>query len=59
MTAALQHVESRALYILTTLNIPDTIDKAGHPLSCEEIKATVDEEMGTLIWMAKNNKAKT
>ncbi|XP_019862342.1 PREDICTED: uncharacterized protein LOC109590946 [Amphimedon queenslandica] len=46
MTTALQHIESRALYMITTLNIPDTIEKADRPLSCEEIKTIIDEEMG-------------
>lgn len=46
MTTALQHLESRALYILTFLEVPDFIEKANKPLSCEEIKTMVDEGLG-------------
>ena len=46
MTTALQHVESRALYILTYLEVPDVLHKAGKPLSCVEIKSIVDEQFG-------------
>lgn len=49
MTTALQHIESRALYIMTHLNIPDYIDRAGKPLTCEEIKTVVDEELGMFV----------
>ena len=49
MTATLQHVESRALYILTYLDIPDIINDANKPLSCEEIKTMVDEKLGIII----------
>ena len=49
MTTALQHIESRALYVLTYLNIPDIIEKSGKPMSCEEIKTIVDEELGNNI----------
>ena len=43
MTTALQHIESRALYILCYLNIPDIIHEAKEPLSCEEIKMSADK----------------
>lgn len=46
MTTALQHIESRALYILTYLSVPDVLHKAGKPMSCVEIKSTVDDQMG-------------
>lgn len=46
MTTALQHIESRALYILTYLGVPDILHEAGKPLSCEELKAAVDEKSG-------------
>ena len=46
MTTALQHLESRALYVLAYLDIPDILHKADKPLSCEEIKSIVDEESG-------------
>ncbi len=46
MTTALQHVESRALYVLTYLDVPDILHDAGKPLSCEELKAAVDEKSG-------------
>lgn len=47
LQTALQHLESRALYILAQLEIPDAIARAGKPLSCEEIKMAVDEELGS------------
>ena len=46
MTTALQHIESRALYVLTYLEIPDVLHEAEKPLSCEEIKAVVDARSG-------------
>ena len=46
MTTALQHLESRTLYVLVYLEIPDILQKAGKPLSCEEIKSFVDEQSG-------------
>ena len=49
MTTALQHLESRALYVLTYLEVPDFIEKANKPLSCEEIKTMVDEELGKCV----------
>ena len=44
---ALQHIESRALYILSYFEIPDIINKAGEPLSCHEIKSRVDKKFGS------------
>ena len=49
MQTALQHLESRALYIITHLEIPDILSRAGQPLSCEEIKMAVDKELGSCI----------
>lgn len=46
MTTALQHLESRALYVLAYLEIPDILHKADKPLTCEEIKSIVDEQSG-------------
>lgn len=46
MTTALQHLESRALYVLVYLDIPDILHKASKPLSCEEIKSIIDEQSG-------------
>ena len=46
MTMALQHIESRALYILSYFEIPDIIQSAGEPLSCQEIKSEVDKKFG-------------
>ena len=46
MTMALQHIESRALYILSYFEIPDIIIEAEKPLSCEEIKDKVDKRFG-------------
>lgn len=46
MTVTLQHLESRALYIVTYLNIPDVLHQSGTPLSCEEIKVIVDKDSG-------------
>ena len=46
MTMALQHIESRALYILSYFDIADIICNAKHPLSCAEIKAEVDKRFG-------------
>lgn len=46
MTTALQHVESRALYIISFFDVPDIIEKAGKPMSCGEIKKVVDENSG-------------
>ena len=43
MTMALQHIESRALYIMSYFEIPDIIQEAEEPLSCDEIKAKIDE----------------
>jgi len=46
MTATLQHLESRALYMVTYLNIPDVLHREGKPMSCEELKELVDSESG-------------
>lgn len=46
ITMALQHIESRALYILSYLEIPDIIQDAGEPLACHEIKSKVDKKFG-------------
>ena len=46
ITTTLQHIESRTMYIMTYLGIPDVLKKADKPLSCEEIKAAVDSESG-------------
>ena len=46
MTTALQHLESRVLYVLVYLDIPEILQKADKPLSCEEIKSIVDEHSG-------------
>lgn len=43
MTTTLQHIESRALYIITYLEVPDMLEAADAPLSCEEIKNIADE----------------
>jgi len=46
ITTTLQHMESRAMYILTYLDIPDILHEADKPLSCEEIKLAVDARSG-------------
>lgn len=46
MTMALQHIESRALYIMSYFEIPDIIKEADVPLSCDEIKAMIDKRLG-------------
>ncbi len=46
ITTTLQHIESRAMYIITYLSIPDVLHEAGVPLSCEEIKSKVDIKSG-------------
>ena len=46
MTMALQHIESRALYILAYFDIPDIMEAEGRALSCEEIKTAVDKSRG-------------
>lgn len=46
ITATLQHMESRAMYIMTYLDIPDVLHEADKPLSCEEIKMAVDAKSG-------------
>lgn len=46
MTMALQHIESRALYIMSYFDIPDIINQAGEPLSCHEIKLKIDKKFG-------------
>lgn len=46
MTTTLQHLESRALYIITYLSVPDILHQSENPLSCEEIKDLVDIESG-------------
>ncbi|KAL5457314.1 hypothetical protein EMCRGX_G034562 [Ephydatia muelleri] len=46
VTMALQHIESRALYILAFLRVPDLIDAGGGALTCEEIKMAVDKASG-------------
>ena len=46
MTMALQHIESRALYILSYFEIADIIQEADHPLSCDKIKVGVDKRFG-------------
>ena len=46
ITMALQHIESRALYILSYFEIPDIIQDAGEPLACHEIKSKVDKKFG-------------
>lgn len=46
ITTALQHLESRAMYILTYLDVPDVLHEADKPLSCVEIKDKVDMRKG-------------
>ena len=46
MTTTLQHLESRALYVVTYLNVPDVLHQSENPLSCEEIKDLVDKDSG-------------
>lgn len=46
VTMALQHIESRALYILAFLRVPDVIEASGGALTCEEIKTAVDKASG-------------
>ena len=46
MTTAVQHLESRALYMITYLNVPDILHRVEKPLSCEELKELVDQESG-------------
>ena len=46
ITTTLQHIESRAMYIMTYLDVPDILHKAGKPLSCEEIKVEIDKTSG-------------
>lgn len=46
ITTTLQHMESRTMYIMTYLDIPDVLHKDGKPLSCEEIKRAVDKNSG-------------
>lgn len=46
MTTALQHVESRCLYIISYLEVPDILQEAGKPLSCGELKKAVDTRHG-------------
>lgn len=46
MTTTLQHLESRALYVITYLNVPDVLHQSEKPLSCEEIKDLVDKATG-------------
>lgn len=46
ITTTLQHMESRTMYIMTYLNVPDVLHEAAKPLSCEEIKTAVDAGSG-------------
>lgn len=46
LTTTLEHMESRAMYIMTYLDVPDVLHEAGKPLSCEEIKMAVDARSG-------------
>ena len=46
ITTTLEHMESRAMYIMTYLDVPDVLHEAGKPLSCEEIKMAVDARSG-------------
>lgn len=46
ITTTLQHIESRAMYILTFLDVPDVLHEADKPLSCDEIKDKVDTRKG-------------
>ena len=46
ITTTLQHMESRTMYIMAYLDIPDVLHEAGKPLSCEEIKQAVDKKSG-------------
>ena len=46
ITTTLQHIESRAMYILTFLDVPDILHAANSPLSCDEIKDEVDKRKG-------------
>lgn len=46
ITTTLQHMESRTMYVMAYLDIPDILHKAGKPLSCEEIKTAVDTSSG-------------
>ena len=46
MTTALQHIESRSLYVMAYLEVADVLHEAGKPLTCEEIKSQVEERSG-------------
>lgn len=46
ITTTLQHMESRTMYIMAYLDIPDVLHEAGKPLCCEEIKQAVDKKSG-------------
>jgi len=43
LTSASQHFESRVLFLITYMDVPDHLHKAGKPLSCEELKPLIDE----------------
>ena len=43
LTSASQHFESRVLFLITYLGVPDHLHEAGKPLSCEELKPLIDE----------------
>ena len=42
LTSASQHFESRVLFLITYLDVPDLLHKSEKPLSCEEIKMLID-----------------
>ena len=43
LTSASQHFESRVLFLVTYLDVPDLLHKSEKPLSCEELKMMIDE----------------
>lgn len=46
ITTTLQHMESRVMYIMAYLDVPDILHEADKPLSCDEIKMAIDARSG-------------
>ena len=49
LTSASQHFESRVLFLITYLDVPDFLHDSEKPLSCEELKMLADERQAETV----------
>lgn len=52
LTSASQHFESRVLFLITYLNVPEFLHNSEKPLSCEELKTMADARNAEAVNLA-------